>query len=183
MKKGKVICFPTDTVYGLGTPLLDFDGIKRIYDIKGRNYDKPIAVLCSSMKQIEQFAVMNDEAKIIGKAFWPGALTLILPTKPSYYEKTGEKTIGVRIPNHLTALKIIKKLGPMKTTSMNQSGEKELNDYQEIKDKYGHLLNKVYPNDQEILKIASTVVLITDEIKILREGSITKEMIVKSLKK
>ncbi|NLK12563.1 MAG: threonylcarbamoyl-AMP synthase, partial [Candidatus Phytoplasma sp.] len=102
---------------------------------------------------------------------------------PSYYEKTGEKTIGVRIPNHLTALKIIKKLGPMKTTSMNQSGEKELNDYQEIKDKYGHLLNKVYPNDQEILKIASTVVLITDEIKILREGSITKEMIVKSLKK
>lgn len=182
MKKGLVISFPTDTVYGLATPLLDLEGIKRIYELKGRDFKKPLAVLCLSINQIKTFAHLDIKAEKIAKAFWPGALTLILETNDEYYQKTKERTIGVRIPNHKTAIALIEKLGPLKTTSVNHSGEKEINDYQEIKEKYGSQIDEIYPNDQQILEVSSTVIQITDEVKILREGIITKEMIDKILK-
>ncbi|HHT55361.1 MAG TPA: threonylcarbamoyl-AMP synthase, partial [Acholeplasma sp.] len=82
----KIIIFPTDTVYGIGASLYDLDNINKIYEIKGRSFDKQLPVLCSSIEQIESFAVIDNNVLKLAKAFWPGALTLILKTKDEYFK-------------------------------------------------------------------------------------------------
>ncbi len=179
----KVIIFPTDTVYGIGTPIMDFEGIKKIYEIKGRSFDKPLALLAHSIDAVEPYVSVTNAVKKLASTFWPGGLTLILKTQPEYEEKTGEKTLGVRIPNHPLALKLLKENGPMKTTSVNQSGEPPMNQYHEIKDKYQHLVDKIYKNDQPILEVASTVLDLSNmKIKILRAGAISEKEIFDALK-
>lgn len=179
----KVIIFPTDTVYGIGTGLYNLEGLQRIYDIKGRNYIKPIAVLCANINQIKQFATLTKEAKLLADAFWPGSLTLILNTNAKYRKKTLEKTIGVRIPNHKKTLELLTKYGPMKTTSVNKSGEEPLNDYSEIKLKYENIVDRIYDNDEVIDKTSSTVINLTKDLFVIREGNITINDINAILKK
>ncbi|VEU80243.1 L-threonylcarbamoyladenylate synthase [Haploplasma axanthum] len=180
--KNNLIIFPTDTVYGIGTTLYDTLGINKIYEIKGRDFNKPIAVLCANLEQIERFAKLTDLARLIGQRFWPGGLTLILETTEEYYEKTGEKTIGVRIPNHKLALEILNENGPMKVTSINQSGEPPLNDYEIIFEKYNNVVKKIYKNNETIQEVASTVISLVNNFEIIREGNITKNDILEVLK-
>lgn len=179
---GRVIIFPTDTVYGIGTKIFDKEGIERIYKIKNRSKDKPLACLCSSLEQIESIAIINDDAKKLINKFLPGALTLILDAKDNVKREIGYNTIGVRIPNSKIALSILEENGPMLTTSVNDSGEKPMNEYKEIVNKYGNLVDKIYDNDTKILEIPSTVVRIDkDNLVIIREGYIKKSEIVEAL--
>lgn len=179
----KIIIFPTDTVYGIGTGLDNLEGIKKIYEIKDRNYTKPMAVLCANLEQIAEFAILTREAKLLAKQFWPGELTLILNTTEKYRKKTLEKTIGVRIPNHKQALSLLIKYGPLKTTSVNNSEEEPLNDYEIIKERYEKLVDEIYPNEEVISKRSSTVInLTTNNLYVIRQGSITIDEINEVLK-
>ena len=172
----KVIIFPTDTVYGIGTPIFDIEGIERIYEIKKRPKDKPLACLCADLEQINSIAYLNDKAiKLINK-FLPGPLTLILKAKEEVIDKIGYKTIGVRIPNSEIALNILKENGPMLTTSVNESGSVPLNEYDDIKKDYNELVDYIYNTNKHSSNISSTVLLIDDEnFKVLRTGEITAE--------
>ena len=173
-----VIIFPTDTVYGIGTKIFDIDGINKIYDIKKRPKDKPLACLCSSLEQIKSIAVVTKKAEALIKKFLPGALTLILESKEEVYNKIGYKTIGVRIPNYKLALDILSENGPMLTTSVNESGFKPINEYELIVKDYENVVDKIYESNEKSSNLSSTVVLLTnDDIKILREGEITLSMI------
>ena len=175
---GRVIIFPTDTVYGIGTKIFDTEGIKRIYDIKHRPLDKPLACLCASLEQIESIAVVSEAGRKLIKKFLPGPLTLILDSKPEVMEKIGYKTIGVRIPNSSLALDLLNDNGPMLTTSVNESGEVPFNEYDEIYDNYHDLVDMIYPSNLPSSNIASTVVLLSgNSFKILREGQISAESI------
>lgn len=177
----RVIIFPTDTVYGIGTKIFDIEGIEKIYKIKNRPYNKPLACLCYDINQINSIAYINDSAiKLINK-FLPGPLTLILNAKEEITKKIGYKTIGIRIPNHKLALEILKENGPMLTTSVNDSGKKPLNEYEEIVEKYNNIVDKIYYSSEESSNLSSTVVSIIDDVKILRIGSITEEEINKIL--
>lgn len=180
----KILIFPTDTVYGIGCSVFDKEGMEKIYEIKHRPKDKPLACLCANMKQIDEIAYLNDKARKIINVFMPGALTLILKAKENVKEITGFDTIGVRIPNSKIALKILIENGAMLTTSVNESGKMSLNDYNQIVDEYGKLVDKVYkPNGEKSSNKASTVLsIINGEIKILREGEITLEEIKNVLK-
>lgn len=177
-----VIIFPTDTVYGIGTPIFDIKGIEKIYDIKKRPKDKPLACLCANLNQIEKIAYVSSDAKKLINKFLPGALTIILNAKEEVINKIGYKTIGIRIPNSLLAIKILEENGPMLTTSVNDSGETPINEYQEIVLKYSNIVDKIYDRTEPSSNISSTVVLVNDDIKILREGQITKEDIINCLK-
>lgn len=179
---GRVIIFPTDTVYGIGTQIFDIEGIERIYKIKNRPLDKPLACLCANLKQIDDIAIITEDAKKLINKFLPGALTLILESKDIVKEKIGYETIGVRIPNSRIALNILEENGPMLTTSVNDSGEAPMNSYDEIVNKYNNLVDVIYDNDQPILEIPSTVVKIDrNGLSILREGAIKKESILEIL--
>ncbi len=177
----RVIIFPTDTVYGIGTKIFDIEGIKKIYKIKNRSYDKPLACLCYDINQINSIAYINDAAfKLINK-FLPGPLTLILKAKEEVTNKIGYKTIGIRIPNHKLSLEILKENGPMLTTSVNDSGKKPLNEYEEIVEKYNNIVDKIYYSSEDSSNLSSTVVSIIEDVKLLRAGSITEEEIKKTL--
>lgn len=169
----KLIIFPTDTVYGIGCSIYDIYNIDRIYDIKKRDKSKPLACLCASLEQIKSIAYVNDLAiKLINK-YLPGGLTLILKSKEEVKEKIGYNTIGVRIPNCKMALDILNECGPMLTTSVNDSGEKPINEYEEIVEKYANVVDKIYPPFEGSSNVSSTVISIIDgEIKLLREGNI-----------
>lgn len=177
----KLIIFPTDTVYGIGTSLYDKDNINKIYEIKGRSFDKQIPVLCSSLEQIEKFAVVNDKLRKLAKDFWPGALTIVLESNNAYYNFSGEKSIAVRIPNHKETLKLLEQFGPLKTTSINKSGEKPLNDYEVIYERYKDVVDHIYINNEEMIGVSSTIITLVDEVKLLRTGSISYDDILKSL--
>lgn len=178
----QVIIFPTDTVYGIGTGLMNKEGIKKIYEIKGRDFNKPLAILVSSLDDVKDYAEITEDAVKLTKAFWPGGLTIVLKSKPEYEKITGEATIGIRMPNHPLALELLKKHGAMKTTSVNQSGEEPLNDYETINNQYGHLVDKVYQNNyQSSLKSSTVVNLSTKNCEILRIGDISLEEIKKTL--
>lgn len=183
MMKNKVIIFPTDTVYGIGASIYDKEGIKRIYDIKHRPKTKPLAVLCANLEQIEEIAYVSLDAKKLINKYLPGPLTLILKAKPKIIESMGYETIGVRIPNYPTAIDILLKEGPMATTSVNESGKPSLNDYSIIKEEYDDLVDGIIPpSDYKTSSQASTVVSLVDDIKVLREGVITYEEILNTLK-
>ncbi len=178
-----VIIFPTDTVYGIGTKIFDIDGIEKIYEIKKRSKDKPLACLCANIKQIDDIAILDDNARLLINKFLPGALTIVLKAKDEVINKIGYKTIGVRIPNSKIALNILNENGPMLTTSVNDSGSMPINEYEIIKEKYNNLVDKIYEKKEASSNISSTVISIIDnEIKFLRIGGISKEEILNTLK-
>lgn len=163
---GKIIIFPTDTVYGVGAIYQDAIGVDKIYEMKKRDYGKPLPVLCSSLTQVEDIAILPSYAYEYVK-YWPGALTIICNNK----ENKG--TVGVRIPNSDIARKILNHFGPMSTTSVNYSGEKELNDIDEIYDTFKDKADYLVINKQELSKIPSTVIsCINEKVEVIREGNI-----------
>ncbi len=174
----KVVIFPTDTVYGIGCPIFDIEGIHKIYDIKHRSLEKPLACLCANLEQIESIAEVNEQIKKLIVTFLPGPLTLILKSKQEVYTKIGYRTIGVRIPNCKLAQHLLNENGPMLTTSVNESGEVPLNTYDEIKLKYQDMVDEIYDSTESSSNLSSTVVDFTqEEIRLLREGSITLKQI------
>lgn len=177
-----VFIFPTDTVYGIGCSIYDQEAQKKIYEIKGRDFNKPLAVLCANLEQIEEIAVVDDFARRLILNYLPGGLTLILKSKPKIQQIINSETIGVRIPNHLQALEILREKGPMTTTSVNQSGEPPLNDYHKIVEKYGKFVKKVWEplKNQRVSMVSSTVVNLTvSPIQVVRQGEIKLEDILK----
>lgn len=184
MKKGSILIFPTDTVYGMGALLNDFIAYNKIYDIKKRDKTKQLPLLVSSISDIENIAVYKKDDIKIMNSFWPGPLTIIFKSYKDFIEKTGFETIAIRIPNHIRTLKILKKYGPIWTTSVNDSGEKEMNDFYKIKKKYKNIAYKIYKQKYINNNILPSTVIdtTTNEIKILREGIIKKEDIINLLK-
>ncbi len=182
----KLYIFPTDTVYGIGCSFFDKKNINRIYEIKKRDLNKPLAVLCSSLEQIKTLAYLKlDDEKLI-RTFLPGALTIILKTKQEVFEKTGYETVGVRIPDCKVALDLIEKVGPMATTSVNDSGEIPLNEYEIIKLKYMDTVDEIIKPDLNFISSnkSSTVILSSESgIKVIRIGDISLDDINEALKK
>ena len=186
IKNGKIVVFPTETVYGIGTNGLSKEAIENLFKIKQRPKEKPISLLVSDINMIDKVAKeINDiEYKLI-KKFMPGPVTIILRKKeliPNILTN-GSEFVGIRIPDDEIAIKLIEYSGvPIATTSANISG-KEANT--NLKDIMIELKDKVdYYIDGGISKIgrASTVIKVEDnKIKILREGSITKEQLINAL--
>lgn len=169
--KGKIIVFPTDTVYGVGTLYNDSEGIEKIYQMKKRDYGKLIPVLCSSVDQIKEIALTNDLFDKYSH-LWPGALTMILKTK----DNSRQDSVAVRIPNSFVALSVLDHFGPMNVTSVNYSGEKELNTTDEIEKSFKDYIDYLVMDTNELCAIPSTIIDCTgDTVKVLREGIIKIE--------
>ncbi len=173
MKKGELIIMPTDTVYGLCAMLYDEEALERIFILKGREQTKQIPILLSSINEAKEIGIISKQAEVIMKHFWPGALTIVLRTTETFKSKTGESTIALRIPNHPVALQLLKQYGPMRATSVNLSGQQPLTKIDEIKRTFGHSVKEIYEQHEKALNVSSTVIDLTDKLKIMREGTIT----------
>ena len=175
MKQGELIIMPTDTVYGLCAKLHDQEALQKIYHLKGREQTKQIPILLPSIESAKDIAVISAEAKTIMQSFWPGALTIVLKTTDAFKAMTGEETIALRIPNHPLALKLLEANGPLRATSVNKSGQAPLSDIHEIRATFGHDINQIYEQTEKASQISSTVIDLTSDLKILRQGTITEK--------
>ena len=170
---GKVLCFSTDTVWGVGVMVDDniSIGLKKIYEMKKRDLNKPLAVLASNQSDfIEHIIYQTEMSKLFD--YWPGALTLIFNKKDNYFDKvTNLKTIGIRIPKSIIALKILEHVGLTATTSVNISAGVELNDARVIERYFSDYIDYLIVDDEERSKVSSTVIDVSSsEWKILRRG-------------
>ena len=166
---GKVIVFPTDTVYGVGCLYLDSIGRNKIFEMKKRDHLKLLPILAPSITSVKQIAKVDNKYDKYLK-LWPGALTLIFESTDKNYIND---TIAIRIPDSNIALDILNHFGMMEVTSVNTSGEKEINDVFEIETKFSDFVDYVVTDKAEFSKISSTVVsLVNNDIKILRQGTI-----------
>ena len=180
----RILIFPTDTVYGMGAKVFDKAGQDEIYNIKNRPANKRLSILCSSVEDIEKIAYLSPDAIKLIKQYMPGALTIILKTKESVVSDFLHDTVGVRIPNHPLALRILRENGPMATTSVNLSGEAAMNDYFKIVKAFQEKVYYIYPNAEKNSEIASTVInLTTTPYTVLREGSLKFSEILEFLNK
>ena len=176
--KGKVIAFPTDTVYGVGCIIGDISAIHKIYDLKKRDYSKPLAVLAPNANIDKYVKNITKEARVLMDKYWPGALTIIFEKTnliPSLVTSNME-SVGLRVPNSKIALAILNHFGLMCTTSINLSGEDSINNIQEIEEKFSDKIDYLVIDKCSLSKVASTVVdTRNDDLKILRQGSIIIE--------
>ena len=187
IKKGSLIIYPTDTVYGLGAIVTNEQSINNIYLAKSRSFTSPLIALLSSVDKVEEVATISDENREVleklAHAFWPGALTVILKRKehiPSIMVSGGD-TIGVRIPNLDLAIKIIDLAGGiLATTSANISGEASPKSYDELSEAIKSKVDILIDSGECKLGEASTIIDLTSNVpKILRKGAISIEEIEK----
>ena len=180
INSGGIVAFPTDTVYGIGTGAFDRMGIQKLFDIKKRDTNKAIAILLSDLSQLSLVcSSTSNYAARLGAAFWPGALTLVVPRHPSIPDIISPlPTIGVRIPDHPFAQALIRVCGPLAVTSANISGQPSPTNAQEVMLQMDGLVDLVIDGGRSKIGISSTVVDCTGPIyQILREGSISEEQI------
>lgn len=181
---GKIIAFPTDTVFGLGCIYDNPEAIKHIKVAKGRSEKKPLPMMCADLNMIETVAEVSEDAKVLIEHLTPGALTLILNKKPIVedYVTNGFDTIAIRIPNDQFILEVLHKLGkPLLVTSANLSDHPSMKDDNEVlKELDGRIDGIVLGKANST--IASTIVDMTNDLKIVREGEITQARINEILK-
>lgn len=182
LRQGGLVVFPTDTVYGVGAAVDRPEAVARIYLVKGRPLDRPIPVLISSLDQLERLVTRVDErVRRLAEAFWPGALTIVLPAQDWLPEEIVRDTgaVGLRMPDHPVALAVIEASGgALATTSANRSGEKEACTAEEALEALGDRVELIIDGGRSPGGVPSTVVAVTDDsIRVLRVGALDPELV------
>ena len=183
LKKKGIVAFPTDTVFGLAC-IMDREAIAKIYEAKGRSFDKPLPMMCDSLAMIENVAYVSEKARKIIERFVPGALTLVFKKKENVDDLVtmGKKTIGIRVPDDGFILELIAKMGePILVTSANISGDGSLLKWEDVLSSMDGKIDAIVCEDARGDK-ASTIIDVSDEdIKVLRSGPISIEEIEETL--
>jgi len=180
--KGGIVIFPTDTVYGIGCNPYNKESVEKIYKIKSRDINKSVPVLTYSIETAEKIVEFDQFTKKIVEKFWPGPLTVILKvTDKKIKESLNLKNkIAIRVPDHKCTLELLKKCNFLVGTSANISGDLPYTNPEECLE---NLENYDIFVDYGIItsKGESTIIEIENEqIKIIREGSLTKDEILQS---
>lgn len=178
LAQGDLLAFPTDTVYGIAANVRDSQAIQRLFEVKGRPHDKSIPVLIGSIEQLSQVAVeIPEPATALMEHFWPGALTIVLSRRDDLPAVLGlGTTVGVRMPDHAVALKLLQHVGPLAVTSANLSGELESRNAQDVVEQLGDRIQLVLDAGTSPGGQASTVIeLSRDGIRIIRQGPVAAE--------
>jgi L-threonylcarbamoyladenylate synthase len=127
LDRGGLVAIPTDTVYGLAASVAEPAGVTALYQVKGRPLDKSIPILIGDVAALNLIARVDDERTWrVARAFWPGPLTLVVARHPDLPEAVSRTdSVGVRIPDHPLAGRLLRRSGPLAVTSANRSGGPE----------------------------------------------------------
>jgi tRNA threonylcarbamoyl adenosine modification protein (Sua5/YciO/YrdC/YwlC family) len=174
LKNGGVIIYPTDTVYGIGCDIFNKAALDRVKDIKNDPEIKLLSFICSSLKDIAKYAKVSDFAYKTMKRLLPGPYTFILPAARLVPKKlwTKRKTVGIRIPNHPVALKLIEEIGNpiISTSTTNRKGE-VIYDPLEIKSIFNLSVDLMLSSGNLAGETSSVIDLSTDEPVVIRKGA------------
>lgn len=176
LKRGGLVAFPTDTVYGVGALAFDPAAVKSIYSAKNRPVEKAIPILIGGPEDLDKVtADIPPIAAKLAACFWPGALTLVIPKHPNLPEIVSTApTVGVRVPDHPVARALLRAAGPMAVTSANISGEASPKTAEEVNRQLNGRIPLILDGGETPGGVPSTVVnCLGTEPVILREGPVT----------
>ena len=174
IRRGGVVVIPTDTVYGLACDPANTAAVSRIYAIKRRPDGLELTLLCASVDDIEEDVVLSPAARTLASAYWPGALSIIstLRTRRWVIPRDGT-TLNVRIPDHPIALELLRRTGPLATTSANRHGEPAADTAEGVVAALGSEVDTVLDGGPSA-GLASTIIDCTTMTpRVLRDGPIS----------
>ena len=182
VREGKCIVIPTDTVYGIGADAFDADAVQGLLDAKERGRDMPPPVLIAEPVMLRAIADDVPEAAFaLAKAFWPGALTLIVKAQPKGGLQLGETggTVAVRVPDHDGTRALLRRTGPLAVSSANVSGQPAATTCQEARDQLGDRVAVYLDGGPAAGTVASTIVdfAAQAEGRVLRLGALSLEQL------
>ncbi len=177
LRRGGLVVFPTETVYGLGGNALDAGAAKKIYAAKGRPSDNPLIIHVAKPEDAEQYAITSPIYYRLAKAFMPGPLTVILPRKPIVPLATtgGLETVAVRCPSHPVAHRLIALCGfPVAAPSANLSGKPSPTCAADVAHDMDGRVDMILDGGESEIGLESTIVKADgEELTLLRPGGIT----------
>lgn len=174
LRRGAVICYPTDTSYGIGCDIFNQKAVKRIHQLKRRPKEKPFSFMCSSFKDVSTYCHISNTAYRLMKKHLPGPYTFILPTMKIVPKimTSKQKTVGIRVPDNPICQALTAALGnPILTTSasLEEEGVPLAEAYQ-LEERLGGLLDIVIDGGPVYPEPSSIVALVGDYPEIVREG-------------
>ncbi len=183
LRSGRLVAFPTETVYGLGADATNSAAVAGIFEAKGRPRFNPLIVHVANTETAERYIVLDELAARLAAKFWPGALTLVLPRKPnsgiSDLVTAGLDTVGIRVPEHAIARALLLEAGvPVAAPSANRSGHVSPTTAAHVAADLGDQIALILDGGPAQHGLESTVVAITGGVvTILRPGAVTAEQI------
>ena len=180
IEAGECIVLPTDTVYGIGADAFSAQAVQRLLDAKERGRDMPPPVLIAESAMLPTLSdEVSDEAQALAKAFWPGALTLVVRCQPSLRIDLGESkdTIAVRVPDHDFTRELLRATGPLAVSSANVSGNPAAISVEQALEQLGDRVAVYLDAGPAAAETASTIVDVTSTPVILREGRISRDQL------
>ncbi len=186
INRGGLVAFPTETVYGLGAAATDPEAVNRIYEAKGRPADNPLIVHVSDPAQLKTVARdLPEKAFKLTERFWPGPLSLVLPRAEGLpaLVSAGLPSVAVRMPDHRTALELIRLSGvPIAAPSANRSGKPSPTTYRHVLEDLTGRIEAVIKSAPCSVGVESTVLDLTGETPlILRPGGVSREELEETL--
>ncbi|MBM7609018.1 L-threonylcarbamoyladenylate synthase [Lysinibacillus composti] len=183
LNNGEVVAFPTETVYGLGAVATNDQAVKKIFAAKGRPSDNPLIVHIGTKEEVPYYIEeIPEKAKECMDVFWPGPLTLVMKAKPEILAPSvtaGLSTVGIRMPDHEVALRLLRKLKkPVAAPSANRSGKPSPTKATHVEEDLEGLIPLILDGGTTGIGLESTVLDMTvNPPVILRPGGVTKEML------
>jgi L-threonylcarbamoyladenylate synthase len=181
LRAGQLICFPTDTVYGIGAAASNDEAVRRLYAVKGRPPGKPLPLLVANSLEAGQVAEITPVAHQLMTRFWPGALTIVFRKLPDFRSAALAKqdSVALRVPDHDLVTDIIRAAGgPITGTSANRSGARPPVSAAEAGFQLGDMVALVIDGGRSPGGVESTVIDISEgPPKILRDGAVSREEI------
>ncbi|MBF6179936.1 L-threonylcarbamoyladenylate synthase [Nocardia otitidiscaviarum] len=176
LKSGRLAVIPTDTLYGIAADAFDSSAVAALLAAKRRGRDMPVPVLVGSWNTIDGLVFsVRPQARDLIRAFWPGALSLVVQQAPSLAWDLGDArgTVMLRMPLHPVALELLREVGPLAVSSANVSGQPPATTVGEARDQLGELVGVYLDGGKAEHALASTIVDLTaDTPRILREGAV-----------
>jgi len=185
LQQGKLVALPTETVYGLGASIAHESALQQIFKVKGRPSFDPLIVHVASIEQAKTLvSEWPSLAEKLAQAFWPGALTLILPKAKTVSTTitAGKDSVGIRLPSHPIMKSIIEKLGtPIAAPSANRFKKTSPTTTDHVKNEFPTEDFAIVEGGPSEVGIESTIVrIVDDELQILRLGMISQAEIQKA---
>lgn len=173
LRKGGIIAYPTDTLYGIGCDIMNKKAIERIYQIRQQNKNQPFSFICSDLKNISQYAKVSNYAYKTMRRLLPGPYTFILEGSKLVPKimLTRRKTAGIRVPDHPICLEIVRALGhPIISTTAAPPNAAPIDQAFLIEEAFGTQLAATIDGGPVPGDPSSVVSLIGDQPEVLREG-------------
>ena len=182
LRAGRLVAFPTETVYGLGANALDEEAVRRIFEAKGRPFSSPMIVHVASIGMARELALdWPERAELLARRFWPGPLTIILPKCSHILDlvTAGLPSVGLRIPAHPIAKALLEAAQiPIAAPSANRFTELSPTTAEHVRESLGSLVDMILDGGPCAVGIESTVVSLTGPTaRILRPGMIARTQI------